>query len=66
MVPAIFKLNDVDAKAWFLALYVAPGFQWLVIVGMALLGLGMYAYGGLTYWQASKLSPTESAGAEAA
>lgn len=66
VVPAVFKLNDVDAKAWFLALYVAPGYQWLVIVGMALLGLGMYAYGGLTYWKASKLSPTASAGADAA
>jgi ABC-2 type transport system permease protein len=29
--------------------------QWPVIVGMALLGLGMYAFGGLTYYRASKL-----------
>ncbi|TCN39638.1 ABC-2 type transport system permease protein [Kribbella orskensis] len=57
VVPAIFLLNAVDAKAWFLALYVEPRWQWPVIIGMALLGLGMYAYGGWTYWQASKLRP---------
>lgn len=61
VVPAIFKLNGVDAKSWFLALYVAPGLQWLVIAGMAALGLGMYAYGGLTYWTASRLSPDPEA-----
>lgn len=63
VVPAIFKLNDVDAKSWFLALHTPPAWQWPVIAGMALLGLGMYAYGGLTYYQASKLKP-ESAEAE--
>lgn len=62
VVPAIFKLNGVDAKAWFLALYVAPGLQWLVIAGMAALGLGMYAYGGLTYWNARRPSAEPEAG----
>ncbi|MEU0095937.1 hypothetical protein [Kribbella sp. NPDC006257] len=55
VVPAVFKLNDVDAKAWFLALYVSGPWQWPVIVGMASLGLGMYAFGGLTYYRAGKL-----------
>jgi ABC-2 type transport system permease protein len=62
VVPAIFKLNGVDAKAWFLALYVTPGLQWLVIAGMAALGLGMYAYGGLTYWNAKRPSAEPDTG----
>jgi ABC-2 type transport system permease protein len=53
VVPAIFLLtgND-DTKSWFLALYVDPPWQWVVIAAMAALGLAMYAYGGLTYLRA--------------
>jgi ABC-2 type transport system permease protein len=61
VVPAIFKLNHVEAKAWFLALYTADAWQWPVIVGMALLGLGMYAYGGLTYYRAAESPQMEAA-----
>jgi ABC-2 type transport system permease protein len=64
VVPAVFKLNQVDAKAWFLALYVSGPWQWPVIVGMAALGLGMYAFGGLTYYRASKLKSPQMEAAE--
>ena len=60
-MPAIFLLTgNHDTKSWFLALYVASPLQWLVIAGMAVLGLGMYAYGGLTYYNARKVSPAEA------
>lgn len=59
VVPAIFKLTDNhDTKSWFLALYLAPQWQWLVIAAMAALGLSMYAYGGLTYLNAKKKPAT--------
>lgn len=64
VVPAVFKLNQVDAKAWFLALYVSGPWQWPVMVGMAVLGLGMYAFGGLTYYRASKLKSPQMEAAE--
>ncbi|WP_405061718.1 hypothetical protein OG474_08720 [Kribbella sp. NBC_01505] len=57
VVPAIFKLNDVNAKSWFLALHVASPWQWPVIAVMALIGLSMYGFGGRTYWRAAKLKP---------
>ncbi|TCC52911.1 hypothetical protein E0H75_03975 [Kribbella capetownensis] len=61
LVPAIFLLTgNADTKSWFLALYVANPLRWLVIAGMAVLGLGMYAYGGLTYYNARKVSPAEA------
>ncbi|MFI5730819.1 hypothetical protein ACIA49_11910 [Kribbella sp. NPDC051587] len=55
VVPAVFKLNGVDTKSWFLALHLGSSWQWPVIALMALLGLSMYAFGGLTYWRAAKL-----------
>lgn len=61
VVPAIFKLTGVEAKSWFLALHVAPAWQWPVIAVMALIGLTMYAFGGLMYWQAVKLSAGDGA-----
>ncbi len=48
--------------AWFLALYVAPAWQWPVIAVMALIGLSMYALGGLMYWQARNLDPLVTVG----
>ncbi len=61
VVPAIFLLTGSnDTKSWFLALYVQPPWQWVVIVAMAALGLSMYAYGGLTYLRA-KPAPDDSA-----
>ena len=40
IVPAVFKLIGIDARAWFLALYLAEPWQWPVIVVMIALGLG--------------------------
>jgi ABC-2 type transport system permease protein len=54
LVPAIFKLTGNETKSWFLALYVSASWQWLVIAAMAALGLSMYAYGGLTYYNAKR------------
>lgn len=59
VVPAIFKLTDNPAKVWFVALYAPGPWQWPIIAAMALLGLGMYTYGAVTYYRASKLTLPE-------
>jgi ABC-2 type transport system permease protein len=43
IVPAVFTVLGVDARAWFLALYLPGPWRWPVIVAMVLLGLGMLA-----------------------
>ncbi|MEV1169475.1 histidine kinase [Nonomuraea sp. NPDC049784] len=42
LVAGIFKIFDVDEKAWFLALYMPEVWQWPVILGMITLGVLMY------------------------
>jgi ABC-2 type transport system permease protein len=44
LVPMIFKLLDVDARVWFLALYLPEVWQWPTIVLMISVGLLMYGY----------------------
>ena len=43
LVAAFFKIFGLDERAWFLALYLPPAWQWPVIVAMILLGTTMYA-----------------------
>lgn len=38
----IFKISGVDAKAWFLALYLPAPWQWPLIAAMILVGLAVY------------------------
>lgn len=42
IVPMIFKIVGVDARAWFLALYLPARWQWPLIVVTTVLGLVMY------------------------
>ncbi|GAB2960637.1 sensor histidine kinase [Nonomuraea fastidiosa] len=42
VVAAIFKIFDIDEKAWFLALYLPPQWQWPTIIGMIVLGVVMH------------------------
>ncbi len=42
LVPAVFKVFGVEEKAWFLALYLPPPWQWPVIAFMVTLGVTMY------------------------
>jgi ABC-2 type transport system permease protein len=61
VVPAIFLLTEQPhTKSWFLAPLRAAPWPWLVVAGMAALGVGMYTYGGLTYYNARKVSPAEA------
>jgi hypothetical protein len=41
IVPLIFKLTEVEARSWFLALYLPAPFQWPTIFAMIGLGLLM-------------------------
>ena len=46
ILPLIFKLNDTDARSWFLAMYTPDPWAYLVIAAMIGLGATMYGYGG--------------------
>ena len=41
IVPLVFKLTSIDAKSWFLALYLPAPYQWPVILAMIAVGAGM-------------------------
>ncbi|MFB9631260.1 sensor histidine kinase [Nonomuraea helvata] len=44
IVASIFKIFDIDEKAWFLALYMPEVWQWPVILGMITVGVLMYIF----------------------
>lgn len=54
IVPVVFKLTGTEVRSWFLAMYVADPWSWLVAAGMILLGLVMYSYGLLVMVQARR------------
>lgn len=43
LAPLVFKLAGIEAKSWFLALYLPAQYQWLVIVAMIGIGSAMLA-----------------------
>ncbi|GAA1517786.1 transporter [Sphaerisporangium rubeum] len=43
VLPAVFKVNGEDTRAWFLALYLPEPWQWPVIAFMIALGVAIYA-----------------------
>lgn len=51
IVPVIFLSSGIEAKAWFLAMYVPSPWQWPVALGMILLGLAMYAVVASVFWR---------------